>query len=609
MADETVSIQLLIDTSKSATNMAELEESIEAMREELRKTEIGSQEFDKLARSIQQAENKVKDIELTYESADLEGRFGRLGDVIGGVARGAAAVEGALFLMGEQGEEAEEVMAKLMSAMAIADSIEGFAKLGSAIKKFTSFTKIASTAQKALAVAQKVALGPIGLIIAGITALGAVVYQFREQIEAAVRAIPGLSDALEWLGLISSEQELAAQKAVDAAKKEIAAINEKVKAIEKARDQELEAIDDTIREIDRELKVRQAAGADTSALERTRIEQILERVRVEREAMEQIVALRKQEIAQLEALDSNFYKKGAEALKKKNDEREKELKEYNQKEKDAQADLTAFEAKQQKERNDAWRKQQEEKRKQQEAEEKEAERKRLEQQKKDEAELARRKKQNADFLSETTKAVKQQADHYKNIQTNTNELYDWLYSKSSEGLKKRAEDEAAAQQQQIEIIKSGFQTIIELTDAFAGDSEAAQRKAFNIKKAASIALATIETIQAAQSAYASQMAIPTPDAPIRAAIAAGIAVASGLARVAAIAKTKFESTGTTATGGGGGGRGLQGPNSPGQANMLPVTGESVLRKPEMDTKVVVVESDITNVQSRVNVIENQAKVK
>ena len=609
MADETVSIQLLIDTSKSATNMAELEESIEAMREELRKTEIGSQEFDKLARSIQQAENKVKDIELTYESADLEGRFGRLGDVIGGVARGAAAVEGALFLMGEQGEEAEEVMAKLMSAMAIADSIEGFAKLGSAIKKFTSFTKIASTAQKALAVAQKVALGPIGLIIAGITALGAVVYQFREQIEAAVRAIPGLSDALEWLGLISSEQELAAQKAVDAAKKEIAAINEKVKAIEKARDQELEAIDDTIREIDRELKVRQAAGADTSALERTRIEQILERVRVEREAMEQIVALRKQEIAQLEALDSNFYKKGAEALKKKNDEREKELKEYNQKEKDAQADLTAFEAKQQKERNDAWRKQQEEKRKQQEAEEKEAERKRLEQQKKDEAELARRKKQNADFLSETTKAVKQQADHYKNIQTNTNELYDWLYSKSSEGLKKRAEDEAAAQQQQIEIIKSGFQTIIELTDAFAGDSEAAQRKAFNIKKAASIALATIETIQAAQSAYASQMAIPTPDAPIRAAIAAGIAVASGLARVAAIAKTKFESTGTTATGGGGGGRGLQGPNSPGQANMLPVTGESVLRKPEMDTKVVVVESDITNVQSRVNVIENQAKVR
>jgi hypothetical protein len=105
------------------------------------------------------------------------------------------------------------------------------------------------------------------------------------------------------------------------------------------------------------------------------------------------------------------------------------------------------------------------------------------------------------------------------------------------------------------------------------------------------------------------MAIPTPDAPIRAAIAAGIAVASGLARVAAIAKTKFESTGTTATGGGGGGRGLQGPNSPGQANMLPVTGETVLRGNQMDTKVVVVESDITNVQSRVNVIENQAKVR
>ena len=53
-------------------------------------------------------------------------------------------------------------------------------------------------------------------------------------------------------------------------------------------------------------------------------------------------------------------------------------------------------------------------------------------------------------------------------------------------------------------------------------------------------MATISTYQAAQSAYASQMLIPSPDAPVRAAVAAGAAVVSGLANVATIAKTKFQ---------------------------------------------------------------------
>lgn len=50
-------------------------------------------------------------------------------------------------------------------------------------------------------------------------------------------------------------------------------------------------------------------------------------------------------------------------------------------------------------------------------------------------------------------------------------------------------------------------------------------------KAAAIASTTISTYLAAQQAYASQLAIPTPDAPFRAALAAGVAVASGLANV------------------------------------------------------------------------------
>lgn len=69
----------------------------------------------------------------------------------------------------------------------------------------------------------------------------------------------------------------------------------------------------------------------------------------------------------------------------------------------------------------------------------------------------------------------------------------------------------------------------------------------DVGKAAAVASTTISTYLAAQQAYASQLAIPTPDAPFRATLAAGIAVASGLANVRKILSVQ------TPNGGGGGG--------------------------------------------------------
>jgi hypothetical protein len=75
------------------------------------------------------------------------------------------------------------------------------------------------------------------------------------------------------------------------------------------------------------------------------------------------------------------------------------------------------------------------------------------------------------------------------------------------------------------------------------------------QKAISASLTLIDTYVAAQKAYASQMSVPSLDAPIRAAIAAGVAVASGLARVAAILRVDTSGGSVTATASGGGGGG------------------------------------------------------
>ena len=78
-----------------------------------------------------------------------------------------------------------------------------------------------------------------------------------------------------------------------------------------------------------------------------------------------------------------------------------------------------------------------------------------------------------------------------------------------------------------------------------------------VGKAAAIAATTIQTYQAAQAAYASQLIPGDPTSPVRATIAAGIAVASGIANVQQILSTP-----TPSAGGGGGGAGGGVPSRP-----------------------------------------------
>lgn len=66
---------------------------------------------------------------------------------------------------------------------------------------------------------------------------------------------------------------------------------------------------------------------------------------------------------------------------------------------------------------------------------------------------------------------------------------------------------------------------------------------FGESKAIAIAETLVSTYFSAQKAYASQLTVPTPDAIVRARVAAGIALAQGLARVAAIRKTNVSSSG------------------------------------------------------------------
>ena len=127
----------------------------------------------------------------------------------------------------------------------------------------------------------------------------------------------------------------------------------------------------------------------------------------------------------------------------------------------------------------------------------------------------------------------------------TNDYYNEQRAKREAEIQRNKEFAIQTAQDTLSLINS-------IAEIYGKRGEKQAKRAFEIQKAASIASAAISTYTSAVSAYQSQFVpIPDPSSPVRGAIAAGIAVATGLANIAKIASQKFEGGGSPAGGGGG----------------------------------------------------------
>jgi len=172
---------------------------------------------------------------------------------------------------------------------------------------------------------------------------------------------------------------------------------------------------------------------------------------------------------------------------------------------------------------------------------------------------------------------------------------------------KEIEEYERLTQERVDLAKSLYSDLKALSQTFFDDTEEGQKKAFEFNKMVAIAETLVSTYLAAQKAYASQMSLATPDAPFRAAVAAGLAVASGLARVATIQRTQFNST--SPSGGDGGGD-----NTPSNST-LQRQQSTTPNVPIIETggegqkiKVYVTETDIRNTTKKMTSIYSKAIV-
>lgn len=172
--------------------------------------------------------------------------------------------------------------------------------------------------------------------------------------------------------------------------------------------------------------------------------------------------------------------------------------------------------------------------------------------------------------------------------------------------KEDLERQKAIEASKIDLAVQGIGALINLTSAFAKDNEKSQRRAFEINKKLQIAQAIMSTYQGANAIFTAAALSPTaPLFPAQPFIAAGIAIVNGLANVVNISKQQFQTSSpgggqqqTPFFGGGGGGGGGTPPT------LQPANTSTLV--PQQQTQVFVTETDITNTQNQVSVIQGQA---
>ncbi len=249
MATQTINYDINVNAGASSRTIQQIEQELNELNQEIKEVGVGSAAFDKAAGNIQKLNKELAATQQTVEGFTLDKKLEVADGAIKVVAGSVAGLTGAVGLLGIESEEFDKLTAQATNAIAfgmgIKDVSEGVGKLAKNLK-------LGTVAQKAYNVVQMafnaiMSLNPVAIVILSITTLIGLVVALKDKFEAVNKVFEffkGLVTAVgEALGLTETAEEEAARKA-------------------KERNEQ------RIKDIDNELKVRQAAGEETVELER-----------------------------------------------------------------------------------------------------------------------------------------------------------------------------------------------------------------------------------------------------------------------------------------------------------------------------------------------------
>jgi len=520
----------------------------------------------------------------------------KLGSALNGVTSAFAATQGAMALFGSENEALEKTLLKVQAALAIQQGVKG---LSDAYKELGGVTGIATTLQKAFNVVLKA--NPIVLIATGIAAAIAALATFTDVLDPIIDKLKQLSD---FIGLTDFAEEEAHEKTKQRIREEKAEREAAFNARQK--------------QFDREIAMLEAEGKSSFKLRQQKLQDIIAVQKAELKAF-QVSEEQRQALAQVG---------GFELV---NEVRKKEIEIINAIS-DAENQLKINVINNNKEKADSYRNYADERRniaRKIEDLENELLEDGLEKELEINRDKFRRLREDAEgnleeqailralYLEQEAKAEKEIRDKYDVFKTESfafeierlevqaateikinDDKNQAIVDSDAEAAKKQQEIRERNKQFAIQTTLDGLNLISDITELFGKKGEKQAKKAFQVQKAAQIATATIETYLSAQKAYTSQLIPGDPTSPVRAGIAAGVAVAAGLANVAKIASQKFEGSGSSGGGSDFSGGGVGGGEVAPQFNVVGDAGINQLAQlQQQPTQAYVVSGEVTSAQA------------
>jgi len=575
-------IELDIKIESVGTLKQQLREAQNEVNELSAKFGATSDAAVKAAKKAAELKDQIGDAKALTDAFNPDAKFNALTSSLGGVAAGFGAFQGALGLVGVQGEAVEATLLKVQSAMAISGALQQLGEAKDSFRQLGAVGKLVFKGIKAEVAATGIGLLVIAIgtlyaywddiksLMSGVTAEQEKLNQKSKQNliieEAKLDKLNNQDNVLKLQGLtekqilklkiaqtdeVIKKAEIDLQNSIQTHKAQLEAEKrnkEILKGILMFVTGGLQIILKTVSEVAKVL------GKDLDL--NNKLNNWMTSVMFDpKQVKEEGAAVEKEQKEALAKLknDRAGYQLQINDIDKSADEERKNInKEKVKNEKDTSDKIKEEKLKSLKDLNEEIRKIGENALTQQEKDQKD----RVEQAKKaDEAiyQNAKGYAQAAIIEDENNiQAKKDLLEIEKEILLQNKELTEGeiaaieaKYRKDREQLDK---DEVAkkqiTEQQKLQAVQDTLTIISNLAELFAGKSRKQQETAFKIQKAANIANATIDTYRAVMSTYAS-----TPGGPIIKGIAGGVVLTAGLLNIKKIASTQFNS-GASSGGGG-----------------------------------------------------------
>ena len=665
MADKEVAIKINVDADGGAKSLSELKKEFKETQKTLEGLTAGSKEYIKTLEKLGGIKDDIGDLNSEIKSFNPEGKVQAFGNVMGGVASGIQGAVGAMALFGIESEETQKMLLKVQAASAFADGIKGVVGMGDAFKVLGNIIKANPimaflTALLAIGTAAYALYNQLNGVSSATADLTKELEKQKKSTELLNRASTRQIDLLTAQG--GSSREIIAVK-----EKLIAAQILEIQTNIKLHKSKLEDIKDNDSLMESMRKIESSIKRKLGLTIEANIAEAGVQVSKEKRAKEDLDAIAKQEedlldlqntLKILSAEKVNIYKAEAKTKKETDDEKaKKETEGYRKAE--AEYDIYWKNLKAIKDKADAdergtyetAREDYENLLKSKEALEEYYNQKtkagRLQSLKEQfEAELLLLKNDQAakDLLTlqynDKVRAIQkenniisfgeQRSELKLQLEADLLAVGDneaaklELKKKYSEEVKKLNIQEVNAN---LEIAQQSNDAMQGLSDLFfsvkmanmekgsAAELKAAKQQ-FKVNKALAITNGIISTIQGVINALTAQSSLPEPYATILKVVSAVSVAAAGAANVAKISAQQFN-PGTTSGGGGGataslgsagGGVALAPPSSGSTSLNADGTIKAAMGNNQPVVKAVVVETDITTSQKRVNTIEERASL-